>query len=113
MKFKGNEWVSVPKGMQWIAIVVAAFITMSVSSVSYTLQDPSGVVEIASTKLLAQLEIQKDQIESDATILTALVEDLVLPIVDEKAFAKKVLGNAGKKLRLKKKTPLLLVYEGY
>ena len=93
-----------PVTSRFIVILMTVFLLMGFSSATYAMLEPEAVVEIASSKLLSQLELHKESLKNDKQLLKGMIEDSLLPIIDEEAFAKRVLGKGWKKATPEERT---------
>lgn len=67
------------------------------SQISFAIEDPRKVAEDAAKAMTDRLLSDKDKIESQQYYLEQLVDELLLPVVDHKYMAKRVLGKHWKK----------------
>lgn len=72
--------------------------------ISHAAEDPRIVVESAAKMMTDRLLTDKEKIESQQYYLEQLVNDLLLPVVDHKYMAKRVLGKHWKKASAEQKS---------
>ena len=68
-------------------------IWMLVSTVAAEIQTPEIIVEQTSTQLLEIIRQDADRIRGDADFVDAIVNDIVLPIIDLQSMGKLILGK--------------------
>ncbi|MEM7400755.1 MAG: ABC transporter substrate-binding protein [Pseudomonadota bacterium] len=83
---------------QYLALSIA-FLLLMVSSYVYAIDDraPEQIVEDTSATILKTINEENEQLREDPTLINALINETVIPIIDLDSMGKLILGKHWKK----------------
>lgn len=92
-----------------MAVLLVVFLTNQVSAIDQ--RAPEQIVEETSAYILKVLNEDKDRLEEDPSLINALINDTVIPIVDLNSMGKLILGKNWKQASKEQRSSFILEFK--
>ena len=96
-----------------VSVVIFALTTLSTIVHASESKDPQVVIPHVTQKVLKSIEIERDAIKQDPQLIIDLLSQHLLPHVDYKYAAYKVLGSSFKKVLREKLPTYMIAFKDY
>ncbi len=84
--------------IEFVGIILIVLSALTLSTEANTVQNPSTLIKSTTSKIIEQLTLHKNEIKKEPSVVTTIIEQLLMPHVASNTIARKVLGKHARKI---------------